>query len=59
MSHVFDVYSDLFMLWLLYRFMKPNSGSEDDSSRSTILFAHDHQIAGDGLLESMMQRYDD
>ena len=60
-SHVFDVYSDLFMLWLLYRFMRPQPTEVDggSASSSTILFAHDHRIAGDGLFESLMQKYDE
>ena len=41
-----EYYVDLFLLWLLYRFMKPKYVFKDGiSAESAILFAHDSKNA--------------
>ena len=50
-----DVYVDLFLLWLLYRFMKPQETLRNGNSiSSTTLFAHDHEAAGQNLKHSLI-----
>ena len=60
LSHLFDVYSDIFLLWLLYKFMKPQKILNDGRTlASATLFAHDHKAAGVGLLESLKKKNED
>ena len=41
-SHIFKVYMDLFLLWILYRFMKPQRIFRNGQTEaSALLFAHD------------------
>ena len=42
-SVCFDIYVDLFLLWLLYKFMRPQIILSDGKTQaSTLLFAHAH-----------------
>ena len=55
-SSVVAIYVDLFLLYLLYRFMKPQPVLENGATViQTVLFAHDHEIAGQNLESSMRQ----
>ena len=48
-----DLYVDLFLLWLLYRFMKPQKNSQDGRTEaSVLLFAHDGKRAQEILFGS-------
>ena len=48
-----EFYVDLFLLWLLYRFMKPQSSLKDGRTEtSVLLFAHDSKRAQEVLLGS-------
>ena len=48
-----DLYVDLFLLWLLYRFMKPQKNLQDGRTEaSVLLFAHDGKRAQEILLVS-------
>ena len=41
-----EIYVDLFLLWLLYRFMKPQNILKDGRTEaSALLFAHDGREA--------------
>ena len=43
---IYDLYVDLFLLWLLHRFMKPQKVLSDGRTEaSAILFAHDAKAA--------------
>ena len=47
-----ELYVDLFFLWLLYRFMKPQIDLKDGRTKaSALLFAHDGKIAQEILLD--------
>ena len=48
-----EFYVDLFLLWLLYRFMKPQANLKDGRTEaSVLLFAHDGKRAQVTLLRS-------
>ena len=48
-----EIYVDLFLLWLLYRFMKPQKIFENGKTEaSTLLFAHDGKRATEILRQS-------
>ena len=48
-----EFYVDLFLLWLLYRFMKPQKNSQDGRTEaSVLLFAHDGKRAQEILFGS-------
>ena len=50
-SEFVDIYVDLFLLWLLYRFMKPQKILEDGRTEANaLLFAHDAESAEQSLL---------
>ena len=53
---VVDLYVDLFLLWLLYRFMRPQRIHEDGiSEASVLLFAHDESYAKSSLVETFIE----
>ena len=48
------IYVDLFLLWLLYRFMRPQRIDNDGlTEASTLLFAHDVTNAEKIIFESL------
>ena len=54
-----EIYVDLFLLWLLYRFMKPHKVLEDETAEvSTLMFAHDASSAQESLLDSFEVEHD-
>ena len=54
------MYVDLFLLWLLYRFTRPQKFLNDGRPvASAILFAHDNIKAGDGLVNSLLHNQED
>ena len=56
LADIFDIYVNIFLLWLLYKFMKPQEILEGGRTvASTLIFVHDHNKAGDDLLDSLMQ----
>ena len=59
-SDLIDIYVGLFLLWLLYKFMKPYQSLEGGrSAASAVIFAHDHKTAEDSLIDSFMQTKDE
>ena len=51
-SSFIEIYVDLFLLWLLFKFMKPPKILKDGRTEaSALLFAHDAQRAQDNLVE--------
>ena len=51
-SDIVGIYVDFFLLWLLYKFMKPKTILRDGrTSTSAILFAHDSKTGSQILLE--------
>ena len=54
-SDFVDIYVNLFLLWLLYKFMKPQKMlASGRTVASTVVFAHDHIRAESSLLDSMI-----
>ena len=52
-QHNVEIYVDLFLLWLLYRFMKPQKNLQDGRTEaSVLLFSHDGKRAQEILLDS-------
>ena len=52
-SDIVSFYVDLFLLWLLYRFMRPQESSTDGwTAASIVLFVHDAKSADKSLLDS-------
>ena len=52
------MYVDLFLLWILYKFMKPQRELKDGRTEaSVLLFAHDAAAAERSLLDSFIQEY--
>ena len=50
-SQFVEIYADLFLLWLLYRFMKPQRVLKDGTTEaSVLLFAHDCDSAEINLI---------
>ena len=50
------IYVDFFLLWLLYRFMRPQRIHEDGTSEaSVLLFAHDESYAKSSLVETFIE----
>ena len=43
---IFDFYVDLFLLWLLFRFMTPRDAQEKSIKISAQMFAHNVNTAG-------------
>ena len=55
-----DYYVDLFLLWLLYRFMRPQQILNDGNTvANALIFTHDSNSAGKRLLESFKQKHDE
>ena len=55
-----EVYVNLFLLWLLYRFMKPHRFLDGGKTEtSTLLFAHDVERAQKSLLEGFIEESED
>ena len=60
MEQFVERYVDLFLLYLLYKFTKPEQKMDDGrSTASAMLFAHDHNTAGKTILKSIEQRHDE
>ena len=52
-----DTYVDLFLIFLLYKFMKPQQKLEDGRTvASAVLFTHDHGSASTVLLQTVESR---
>ena len=57
---VFSFYVDLFFIWLLYRFMKPQKTmSGHRTEASVLLFAHDAQRAEQTLVDIYRENQDE
>ena len=57
---VFNLYVDLFFVWLLYRFMKPQKKVNGHKTEaSVLLFAHDAQRAQQTLVEIYREDQDE
>ena len=46
---VAEIYVDLFLLWLLYRFVKPSKVEKTNSDYFGILLTHDSEAADDNI----------
>ena len=56
-SSVIETYVDLFLIFLLFKFMRPQQKLEDGRTvASVVLFAHDHGSASTGLLQTVELR---
>ena len=54
-----DIYVDLFLLYLLYRFVKPQRILKNGQAEASILlFAHDAKRASNRLLESYKEEHE-
>ena len=52
-----ETYVDLFLIFLLYKFMRPQLKLEDGRTvASAVLFAHDHGSASNVLLQTVESR---
>ena len=53
-----NYYVDLFLLWLLYRFIRPMESAESGNVKANaLIFVHDTETADNGLLKSFKQKH--
>ena len=56
---IIDIFTDLFLLWMLYKFIKPKTSDHGSFTNVTaILFVHNQNTAGEILRESLIERHD-
>lgn len=58
-SLLIEIQGDIFLLWLLYKFMKPQRIiTADKTEASALLFAHDAKSAQESLLDQYKEEHE-
>ena len=56
---IIDIFTDLFLLWMLYKFIKPkDSNTENYNNITAVLFVQNQHTAEEILKESFIERHD-